>query len=56
MLFAIQNLQGVSDIICNRPIGSIRIDKAGTHTITVKQLEGGAVDLSAITLVPVEFE
>ncbi len=54
--YAIQNQQGVSDIFCNRPIGWIRIDKAGTHTITVKQLEGGAVDLSAITLVPVEFE
>lgn len=54
--YAIQNQQGVSDIFCNRPIGWIRIDKAGTHTITVKQLEGGAVDLSAITLVPVAFE
>lgn len=53
---AIQNQQGVSDIFCDRQIGWISFEKAGTHTITVNQLEGGDVEVSSITLVPVNFE
>ena len=52
-----QNQQSASSIFCKRPIGWIRFDKPGRHTITVSMPEGGEqADMSAISMTPIYFE
>ena len=53
----IQNQQRASDLFADRPIGWLKIDKGGTHTISVSMLSGDEkTDLAAITITPVPFE
>jgi alpha-L-fucosidase len=53
----VQNQQRASDLFADRPIGWLKIDKAGTHTISVSMLSGDEkTDLAAITITPVPFE
>lgn len=52
-----QNQQSASSIFCKRPIGWIRFDKPGRHTITVNMPEGGKqADISSISMTPIYFE
>lgn len=52
-----QNQQSASSIFCKRPIGWIRFDKPGRHTITVSMPEGGEqANMSAISMTPIYFE
>ena len=51
----LQNQQGASSIFTESAIGWLRIKKTGRHKITVRLLEGGKADLSAITFKPVQF-
>ena len=52
----VQNQQRVSSIFCKRPMGWIKFDKPGIHTITLKQVEGEAHELAGISLTPVDLE
>lgn len=52
----VQNQQGVASLFCNRPLGWIRFDSPGRHTLTVTQPEGGAADLASVSLTPVTME
>lgn len=52
---SVQNQQSTSSIFCDRPIGWIRFDKPGRHTVSINMPEGGQADLAAISLTPVTF-
>lgn len=51
-----QNQQSVSSAFQKRPIGWIRFDKPGIHTVTVCMPEGGQADLASISMTPINFE
>lgn len=51
----IQNRQGASSSFQNKPIGWIRFDKPGRHTLTVSMPEGGNAEVASISLTPVVF-
>ena len=53
----IQNQQGSSSIYGFKPVGWIRFDKPGKHTVSVRLLEGNRQDvsLSAVKIKPVRF-
>ena len=55
--FSIQNQQNSSNIYARYPIGWIKFDKPGKHTITVKLLEGNSdsAGLASISITPVRF-
>lgn len=52
----VQNQQSVSSAFQERPIGWMRFDKPGKHTITVSMPDGGRADLAAISMMPIDFE
>jgi len=54
---SIRNQQGSSPVYATFPIGWMRFDTPGAHTLTVSLLEGdaGAANLTALKLTPVEF-
>lgn len=53
----IQNQQSISSLFTARPIGWIRFDKTGRHTISVQMPEGNTpCDLAGISLQPIFFE
>jgi len=52
----VQNQQSASSAFQERPIGWMRFDKPGKHTITVTMPDGGRADLAAISLTPIDFE
>lgn len=50
----VQNRQRASGIFCNRPIGWLKFDNPGRHTVTLTMPEGGQpTDVTSITLTPV---
>ncbi len=50
-----QNQQRSSTLFAERPIGWIRVDRPGVHTITVSMPEGGQpTDLAGISILPVD--
>ena len=55
--YTIQNQQNSSNIYARYPIGWIKFDKPGKHTISVKLLEGNTENtgLTAISVTPVRF-
>lgn len=51
----VQNQQGVSSKFSECPMGWIRFDQPGKHTLSLTQLEGKPADLSSVSLIPVTF-
>ena len=53
----VQNRQRASGIFCNRPIGWLKFDNPGRHTLTLTMPEGGQpTDVTSITLTPVSLD
>lgn len=52
----VQNEQGTASLFSERPMGWMKFERGGIHTITVSMPEGGAPsDLAAISMTPIFF-
>ncbi len=53
----VQNRQRSSDLFCDRPIGWLKFEKPGRHTVTLTMPEGGQpADVTSISLTPIELD
>lgn len=52
----VQNQQGTSSDFTFKPMGWVKFDKPGKHTLTFCMPEGGQADLASISLTPVYLE
>lgn len=52
----VQNQQRATSIFTDSPIGWLKFDKAGRHTLSVRLLEGGKADLTSVSIVPVDLQ
>lgn len=52
----VQNQQRATSIFTDSPIGWLKFEKAGRHTLSVRLLEGGKADLTSVSIVPVDLQ